>query len=115
MTDIEASFDVLPGMDGTAPLLEVEDLRVEFRTRGGVAKAVNGASLVVQSGQTLALLGESGCGKSVTAQAIMGILDSPPGFVTGGQVRFRGVDLLTQPDDLRRRVRANHIAAWTWW
>ncbi|HSJ60393.1 MAG TPA: ATP-binding cassette domain-containing protein, partial [Jiangellaceae bacterium] len=84
---------------GEAPLLEVENLQVEFRTRDGLAKAVNGVSFTVDEGQTLAILGESGSGKSVTAQAIMGILDSPPGFVTGGSVRFRGQDLLALPED----------------
>ncbi|HLT11681.1 MAG TPA: ABC transporter ATP-binding protein [Micromonosporaceae bacterium] len=97
-------------LDPTAPLLEVRDLKVDFRTRYGVAHAVNGVSFHVRPGETLAILGESGCGKSVTAQAVMGIIDSPPGFVTGGEVRFRGVDLLKLPEEERRRVRANHIA-----
>ena len=88
--------------DPSAPLLEVEDLQVEFHTRDGIAKAVNGVSFSVGEGETLGILGESGCGKSVTAQAIMGILDSPPARIAGGQVRFRGVDLL--------HVRANKIA-----
>ena len=100
----------LPGTDPKAPLLAVEDLRVEFRTRVGVAKAINGVSFEVNSGETLAILGESGCGKSVTAQAIMGILDTPPGFVTGGQIRYRGVDLLKRTEEERRKVRANAIA-----
>lgn len=65
--------------DGTRPLLEVRDLHVEFHTRDGVAKAVNGVNYSVSSGETLAVLGESGSGKSVTAQAIMGILDMPRG------------------------------------
>jgi oligopeptide transport system ATP-binding protein len=64
----------------------------------------------VHEGETLAILGESGCGKSVTAQAVMGIIDSPPGYVTGGQVVYRGVDLLKLPEDQRRVVRANRIA-----
>ena len=67
---------------------------MEFRTRDGVAKAINGVTYHVDAGETLAVLGESGSGKSVTAQAIMGILDTPPGFVTGGQVRFHGQDML---------------------
>src|SRR5690606_14990508 len=71
---------------------------------------VNGVSFHLDAGETLAILGESGCGKSVTAQAIMGILDSPPGFVTGGEVRYRGVDLLKLPENKRREVRANQIA-----
>jgi oligopeptide transport system ATP-binding protein len=100
----------LPDFQPHAPLLDVEDLRVEFRTRYGIANAVNGVSFSLQAGETLAILGESGSGKSVTAQAIMGIVDSPPGFVTGGSVRYRGVDLLTLPEDARRAVRANEIA-----
>jgi len=110
VTDIKAEMDVLPGLDPRAPLLEVNDLHVEFRTRDGVAKAVNGASFRLGPGETLAVLGESGCGKSVTAQAIMGILDTPPGFVTQGQVLYRGVDLLRLPEKQRRKVRANRIA-----
>ena len=96
--------------DPNAPLLEVDDLHVEFRTRDGVAKAVNGVSFSVEEGQTLAILGESGSGKSVTAQAIMGILDTPPGFVTGGSVRFRGTDLLRLSEEKRRGYRGRHIA-----
>ncbi|MGI5260017.1 ABC transporter ATP-binding protein [Streptomyces angustmyceticus] len=93
-----------------APLLDVRDLRVEFRTRDGVAKAVNGVSYRVAPGQTLAVLGESGSGKSVTAQAVMGILDSPPGFVTGGEIVFQGRDLLTLGREERRRVRGAKMA-----
>ncbi|MGW1200917.1 ABC transporter ATP-binding protein [Streptomyces sp. NPDC002536] len=91
-------------------LLDVRDLHVEFRTRDGVAKAVNGVSYSVAAGRTLAVLGESGSGKSVTAQAVMGILDSPPGFVTGGQVLFRGKDLLTAGEEARRRIRGARLA-----
>ncbi|MFC0599720.1 ABC transporter ATP-binding protein [Streptomyces palmae] len=94
----------------TAPLLEVADLRVEFRTRDGVAKAVNGVGYTVDAGETLAVLGESGSGKSVTAQAVMGILDSPPGYVTGGRILFQGRDLLTMSAEQRRRVRGAKMA-----
>jgi len=96
--------------DPSAPLLEVEDLKVEFHTRDGIAKAVNGVSFSLSEGETLGILGESGCGKSVTAQAIMGILDMPPARIAGGEVRFRGVDLLSMEEKLRRHVRANKIA-----
>jgi peptide/nickel transport system ATP-binding protein/oligopeptide transport system ATP-binding protein len=92
------------------PLLEVDGLQVEFRTRDGIAKAVNGVSYSVEAGETLAVLGESGSGKSVTAQAVMGILDTPPGRITGGQVRYRGEDLLTMPEEQRRSVRGRKIA-----
>ena len=96
--------------NGTGPLLDVENLHVEFRTPDGVAHAVNGVSYSVDAGQTLAVLGESGSGKSVTAQAILGILDSPPGFVTAGEVRFRGQNLLAMSESERRRLRGRHIA-----
>jgi oligopeptide transport system ATP-binding protein len=95
--------------DSSAPLLVVDDLRVEFHTREGVAKAVNGVSFTLEAGKTLGILGESGCGKSVTAQAIMGILDSPPAKVAGGRVLLSGVDLLTLPEDVRRSVRSDRI------
>ncbi|MFF5340874.1 ABC transporter ATP-binding protein [Streptomyces althioticus] len=91
-------------------LLEVRDLHVEFRTRDGVAKAVNGVSYGVDEGETLAVLGESGSGKSVTAQAIMGILDTPPGRITGGEVVFQGRDLLKLKEEERRRVRGAEMA-----
>ncbi|MCB5909772.1 ABC transporter ATP-binding protein [Streptomyces pinistramenti] len=91
-------------------LLDVRDLKVEFRTRDGIAKAVNGVTYQVAAGQTLAVLGESGSGKSVTAQAVMGILDTPPGFVTGGEIFFQGRDLLTLGREERRKVRGAKMA-----
>ncbi|MFE4640831.1 ABC transporter ATP-binding protein [Streptomyces sp. NPDC056730] len=91
-------------------LLEVRDLQVEFHTRDGVARAVNGVSYSVDAGETLAVLGESGSGKSVTAQAVMGILDMPPGRITGGEVLFRGRDLLKLKEEQRRRVRGAEMA-----
>ncbi|EGX58866.1 peptide ABC transporter ATP-binding protein [Streptomyces zinciresistens K42] len=91
-------------------LLDVRDLHVEFRTRDGVARAVNGVSFGVDAGETLAVLGESGSGKSVTAQAVMGILDTPPGRVTGGEVLFQGRDLLKLKEEERRRVRGAGMA-----
>ncbi|RKN09057.1 ABC transporter ATP-binding protein [Streptomyces radicis] len=91
-------------------LLEVQDLRVEFATRDGVVSAVNGVSYGVDAGETLAVLGESGSGKSVTALAVMGILDSPPGRVAGGRILFQGHDLLTMGREERRRVRGERMA-----
>ncbi|MEV0679945.1 ABC transporter ATP-binding protein [Actinosynnema sp. NPDC050436] len=91
-------------------LLEVEDLHVEFRTRDGVARVLNGVSYHVDAGETLAVLGESGSGKSVTAQAVMGILDTPPAFVTRGSVRFHGEELLTASGERRRQVRGEGVA-----
>ena len=91
-------------------LLEVDDLRVEFRTREAVAKAINGVSFTVHEGETLAILGESGSGKSVTAQAIMGILDTPPGYITGGEVRYCGKNILAMGDEDRRKIRGPEIS-----
>jgi oligopeptide transport system ATP-binding protein len=105
-----SDLEVVPGIDTSAPLLQVRDLHVEFHTAVGIAHAVNGVDLSLQAGQTLAILGESGCGKSVTAQAIMGILDSPPGYVTKGEVLYRGADLLKLSEPDRRRVRGSKIA-----
>jgi oligopeptide transport system ATP-binding protein len=91
-------------------LLEVDDLRVEFRTREGVARAINGVSFDLHEGETLAILGESGSGKSVSAQAIMGILDSPPGFITHGEVRYCGQNILTLSEEERRQIRGPEIS-----
>jgi oligopeptide transport system ATP-binding protein len=99
---------VPPTMD--APLLEVAGLHVEFRTRDGVAKVLNGVDYHVEAGETLAVLGESGSGKSVTANTIMGILESPPGVVTAGSVRYRGEELLTATPERRRDLRGENIA-----
>ncbi|MFB6806045.1 ABC transporter ATP-binding protein [Streptomyces sp. NPDC056387] len=92
------------------PLLEVRDLHVEFHTRDGVAKAVNGVNYSVGAGETLAVLGESGSGKSVTAQAIMGILDMPPGKIPQGEIFFRGQDMLKMSFEERRKLRGRKIA-----
>ena len=92
-----------------APLLEVDDLHVEFRTRSGVVNAVNGISYTVQEGETLAILGESGSGKSVSAQAIMGILDAPPAVITGS-IRFEGRDMLTMGAEEQRKIRGPGVA-----
>ncbi len=96
--------------DRNAPLLQVRDLEVDFHTRDGVAHAVNKVSFTLHEGETLGILGESGCGKSVTAQAIMGILDVPPARIAGGEVRYRGVDLLKLEEKTRRQIRASKIA-----
>ncbi|GAA3508523.1 ABC transporter ATP-binding protein [Streptosporangium album] len=98
------------GALGDEPLLAVDDLHVEFVTRQGVVKAVNGVSYSLNPGETLAVLGESGSGKSVTAQAIMGILDMPPARVPRGEIRFRGTDLLRLSEDARSQVRGQRIA-----
>jgi oligopeptide transport system ATP-binding protein len=109
MSTVATEADVLGAPLGTH-LLEVDNLNVEFRTRRGTVNAVNGVSYTLDERETLAILGESGSGKSVSAQAIMGILDSPPAFITDGVIRFRGTDLLELPEEDRRRVRGAKIA-----
>jgi oligopeptide transport system ATP-binding protein len=99
-----------PATPTTAHLLEVDGLTVEFRARYGVVHAVNGISYALDHRETLAILGESGSGKTVGAQAIMGLIDSPPGFVTGGAIRYRGQDLLRMPEQQRQRIRGAKIA-----
>jgi oligopeptide transport system ATP-binding protein len=91
-------------------LLEVRDLHVEFKTRDGVAKAVNGVNYSVDEGETLAVLGESGSGKSVTAQAVMGILDMPPGRIPQGEILFEGQDVLKLKEEQRRKIRGAQMA-----
>ncbi len=109
MTSTLTSPEVSGGPAGAA-LLEVDDLHVEFRTDYGVVHAVNGISYDLHAGETLAILGESGCGKSVSAQTIMGILDSPPGFVTGGEIRYKGRDLLKMTAKEQRDIRGEEIS-----
>jgi oligopeptide transport system ATP-binding protein len=103
-------FDRSRRTEYEGPLLEVEDLRVEFKTNYGIVNAVNGISYTLEGGETLAILGESGSGKSVSAQAIMGIIDIPPGKISSGVIRYRGVDLLRMEESERRTVRGRRIA-----
>ncbi|OZM81441.1 ABC transporter ATP-binding protein [Pseudonocardia sp. MH-G8] len=96
--------------DPSSALLEVTDLRVQFATAAGPITPVDGLSFTVAPGETLAVLGESGSGKSVTAQAVMGLLPRPAGRVTGGRIVYDGVDLLTRPAAQVRRLRGPEMA-----
>jgi peptide/nickel transport system ATP-binding protein len=91
-------------------LLEVSDLRVYFRTDNGVLKAVDGVSFDIAEGETLGLVGESGCGKSVTAFSILQLVPTPPAEYAGGEIRFRGENLLALDERGMRRVRGNMIS-----
>jgi oligopeptide transport system ATP-binding protein len=93
----------------TAPLLDVDDLEVRFWTRRGTVHAVNGISFSLSAGETLGIVGESGCGKSVTALALMGILPRA-GRVTGGTAMYEGRDLYTQSESAWQRFRGKEIA-----
>ena len=94
----------------STPLLAIEDLQTHFFTRDGVVRAVDGVSYAVEAGETLAVVGESGCGKSVTALSILRLVPSPPGRVVGGAIRFEGVDLLQIGEGEMRRIRGNEIS-----
>ncbi|HEX2922591.1 MAG TPA: ABC transporter ATP-binding protein [Chloroflexota bacterium] len=91
-------------------LLEIEDLRTSFYTQDGVVKAVNGVSYGLDEGETLGLVGESGCGKSVTALSIMRLIPQPPGKIVSGRIVFEDRDLLKLSEDEMRRVRGKEIA-----
>jgi oligopeptide/dipeptide ABC transporter ATP-binding protein len=92
------------------PLLRIENLRVHFRTDAGLVRAVDGVSYDVERGETLAVVGESGCGKSVTALAILRLVASPPGEIAGGSIRFEGEELLLATEDRMRALRGDEIA-----
>jgi len=94
----------------TQPLLEVDDLRTHFFTRDGVVRAVDGVSFSVYPGETLAIVGESGCGKSVTSLSILRLIASPPGRIVAGRIVFEGRDLLELSEDAMRDVRGNAIS-----
>jgi peptide/nickel transport system ATP-binding protein len=92
------------------PLLEIADLRTWFFTRDGVVRAVDGVSFHVAPGETLAIVGESGCGKSVTALSVLRLIPSPPGRIVSGAIRFAGKDLLGLSEAAMRDVRGNEIS-----
>ncbi|MCC6210820.1 MAG: ABC transporter ATP-binding protein [Burkholderiales bacterium] len=94
----------------SGPLLEVEGLKVEFDTWDGRVRVLDGVSLSVSPGETLGIVGESGCGKSMTALAVMGLVPKPAGHVTGGAIRYRGEDLVKASDGRMRDLRGNRIA-----
>jgi oligopeptide/dipeptide ABC transporter ATP-binding protein len=91
-------------------LLEVDQLRTYFEVEGEIAKAVDGVSFVIYTDEVFGLVGESGCGKSVTALSVMRLIPSPPGSIAGGAIRFRGRDLLALPIREMRRLRGDRIA-----
>jgi peptide/nickel transport system ATP-binding protein len=91
-------------------LLRVENLRTIFRTPEGIARAVDGVSFGVAHGETVGLVGESGCGKSVTALSIMRLVSEPPGQIAGGSVFLEGVDLLSLPEKEMRKIRGCKIS-----
>jgi len=92
------------------PLLGVDDLKVRFHMRDGIVRAVNGVSFQLKHGETLGVVGESGCGKSVMALTIMGLIPRPPGRIESGTIHFEGRNLLELTERQMRRVRGNEIS-----
>ena len=86
-------------------LLGIQNLRTYFFVRGYVAKAVDDVDLAIAPGKTLGLVGESGCGKSVTAHSIIGLIPDPPGKIVGGRILFEGTNLLELPEAKMRKIR----------
>jgi len=94
----------------TAPLLEIRGLKTRFSLEEGPVLAVDDVSFSIPPGGTLGVVGESGCGKSVTALSIMRLVPDPPGKVVGGEIRFKGRELLALPEEEMRRIRGNHLS-----
>jgi oligopeptide transport system ATP-binding protein len=97
-------------LETRGPLLEVKNLQTQFFTQDGVVQAVNGVSFSLNEGEALGLVGESGCGKTVTALSLMRLIPTPPGRIVSGELWFDGRDLLKLKDDDMRKVRGNDIA-----
>jgi oligopeptide/dipeptide ABC transporter ATP-binding protein len=97
-------------MATNGPLLEIRNLRTYFDVRGGVLKAVDDVTISIDPGETLGLVGESACGKSVTASTVMRLVPIPPGRIAGGEILFGGVDLLKLPEAEMRKVRGKSIS-----
>ncbi len=93
-----------------ATLLEIENLKTQFFTSAGTVKAVDGISYTVDEGETVAIVGESGCGKSVSALSILRLIPWPPGKIVDGHIKFAGVDLATLSEEEIRRIRGKDIA-----
>ena len=97
-------------IEANEPLLAVNDLHTYFDLRQGVAKAVDGVSFSLAPRETLAIVGESGCGKSITALSLMRLVPDPPGRIAGGSVKLAGTDLLALDEEAMRAVRGKDIA-----
>ena len=96
--------------DNNTPLLELKDLTVRFHTSDGVVQAVNGVSYKLNAGETLGVVGESGCGKSVHARSIMRLIPIPPGKIEKGEIFWEGRDLLKLADNEMHQIRGAEIA-----
>src|SRR5271165_2921276 len=112
MIDRAASpgYAMTKAAEQAGPVIEVKGLQTYLFTRSGIVKAVDDVSFALRRGETLAVVGESGCGKSMTALSIMRLVPEPPGRIVGGTVKLEGRDLLTLDDAAMRAVRGNRIS-----
>ncbi len=101
---------MMPESAPAAALLEVDNLKVDFKTRNGIAHVLDGIGFSLSKGEVLGIVGESGCGKSMTALSIMGLVPSPPGRIAGGAIRFNGENLVQATDARMRKIRGNRIS-----
>ena len=105
-----AARDPTGGNGAFDPIIQVRDLQVWFANRDGIVRAVDGMSFDLQRGETLGLVGESGCGKSVTAMTMLQLIPSPPSVIAGGSVLYNGADLLQFDEERMRAIRGNQIS-----
>jgi len=105
-----AKRQTIPRVSRNGPLLALHDLKVFFHSDGKVARAVDGVSYEVKEGETVCLVGESGCGKTVSALAILGLVPEPPGEIRGGKILFKGKDLLNLDEGMLQRIRGKEIS-----
>ena len=112
MNDLESLEKAVENSTATAsePLLQIENLQTHFFTPAGVVRAVDGVSYAVRSGETLGVVGESGCGKSVTALSVLRLVADPPGRIVGGAIRFAGANLLERSEGEMEAIRGNDIS-----
>ena len=97
-------------VNSTTPVIEVRDLKTYFKTPDGTGRAVDGVSFKIDPGETFAIVGESGCGKSVTALSLIQLVAEPQGYIAGGEVLLHGKDILGLPESEKRRLRGNKIS-----
>lgn len=94
----------------TKNLVEYKNLKINFKTSEGTVKAVNDVSFKIKEGETVCIVGESGCGKSVTAMSLMKLIQTPPGEIVSGEILFNGVDILKLPESDMEKIRGNEIS-----
>ena len=97
-------------MSSKTPLLSVEDLKVYFYGRDKISRAVDGVAYHIHAGETVCLVGESGCGKTVSALSVLGLIPDPPGKIVDGRILFKGKDILPLDDVAMQKIRGNHIS-----